>query len=140
MNLIKFEPHGDLVDRAFSQFNENLNQEPHSQTENDETPWAQYPNENDLENRKKTPKNLQFLTLFKKILPDDEIGEGINSINSKPKEFFNMAYTWNKDYVKYDGHDVEPVHIFVSGSGGTSKSHLEKVIYRLSEVKFLNYR
>ena len=58
MNLIKFESYGDLVDRAFSQFNENLitNQEPHNQIENDETPWAQYPNENDLENRKKTPK------------------------------------------------------------------------------------
>ena len=34
---VKFEPYGDLVDQAFSQFDENLinNQDPHSQIEND---------------------------------------------------------------------------------------------------------
>ena len=36
-----------------------------------------------------------------------------------------------KDYVKYNGHNVEPVHIFLSGSGGTGKSHLVKVIYNV---------
>ena len=36
---------------------------------------------------------------------------------------------WAKDYVKYDGHNSEPVHIFLSGSEGTGKSHLVKVIY-----------
>ena len=39
-----------------------------------------------------------------------------------------MVETWAKDYVKYDGHNVEPIHIFLSGSGGTVKSHLVKVI------------
>ena len=36
-----------------------------------------------------------------------------------------------KDYVKYNGHNVEPVDIFLSGSGGTGKSHLVKVIYNV---------
>ena len=36
---------------------------------------------------------------------------------------------WPKDHVKYDGHNLEPVHIFLSGKGGTGKSHLLKVIY-----------
>ena len=38
MNKMKFEPCGNLVDQAFSQFIENLinNQDPHSQIENDE--------------------------------------------------------------------------------------------------------
>ena len=40
-----------------------------------------------------------------------------------------MVHTWAKDYVNYDGHNVEPVHILRSGSGGTGKSHLVKVIY-----------
>ena len=40
-----------------------------------------------------------------------------------------MVHTWAKDYVKYDEHDVKPVHIFLSWSGGTGKSHLMKVIY-----------
>ena len=50
-NKIKFEPYGDLVDQAFSQFNENsiINQDSHSQIENDETPGAEYPNENNSE-------------------------------------------------------------------------------------------
>ena len=63
------------------------------------------------------------------ILPDDEIAKGILSLNSKQKKVFNVVHTWAKSYVKYDGHDVEPVHIFLSGSGGTGKSHLVKVIY-----------
>ena len=48
---IKFETYGGLIDQAFSQFNENLmnNQDPHSQTENDETPGAEYPNESQSE-------------------------------------------------------------------------------------------
>ena len=38
MNKMKFEPCGNLVDQAFSQFIENLinNQDPQSQIENDE--------------------------------------------------------------------------------------------------------
>ena len=46
-NKIKFEPYGDLVDQAFSQFNEISinNQDPHSQIEKDGTPEAEYPND-----------------------------------------------------------------------------------------------
>ena len=46
MSKINFEPYGDLVDQAFSQFNQNwiTNQDPHSQVEKDETVGAEYPN------------------------------------------------------------------------------------------------
>ena len=40
-----------------------------------------------------------------------------------------MVHTWAKDYVKYDGHNVERVHIFLSGSEGTVESHLKKVTW-----------
>ena len=40
-----------------------------------------------------------------------------------------MVHTWAKDYVKYDGHNGESIHIFLSGSEGTGKPHLVKVIY-----------
>ena len=40
-----------------------------------------------------------------------------------------MVHIWANDYLKYDGHDVETVHIFLSGCGETNKSHLMKVIY-----------
>ena len=39
-----------------------------------------------------------------------------------------MVHTWAKDYVKYDGHHVETVHVFISGSRETSQSHFVKVI------------
>ena len=61
-----------------------------------------------------------------KILPDDEIAEGVNSLNSKQMKVFKFVHTLAKEYLKHDGHNVEPVHIFISGSGGTSKSHLVK--------------
>ena len=32
-------------------------------------------------------------------------------------------------HVNYNGHSVEPIHIFLSGSEGTGKSHLVKLIY-----------
>ena len=41
-----------------------------------------------------------------KILPDDEIAGSINSLNSKQKEVFKVTHTWDKDYVKYNGHNV----------------------------------
>ena len=64
-----------------------------------------------------------------KVLPDDEIAKDTNSLNSKQTEVFNVVHTWAKNFVKYDGHDVEPVQIILSGSGRTGKSHLVKVIY-----------
>ena len=53
-NKIKFESYGDLVDQAFSHSNENSinNQDSHIKIENDETPGATYPTENDLEDAK----------------------------------------------------------------------------------------
>ena len=39
-----------------------------------------------------------------------------------------MVHTWTKNFAKCDGHDVEPMHIFLSDSGGTDKSNLVRVI------------
>ena len=63
------------------------------------------------------------------ILPDNEILKCGNSLNSKQREVSNVVHKWAKNYVKYDGHDVEPVHIFLSGRGGTDKPNLVKAIY-----------
>ena len=129
-NKIKFEPYGDLVDQASSKFNENLlnNKDPQSQIENHETPWAVYPNKNDSEETE-TNKHYAIPNFMPKILPDDEITQDINSLTSTQREFFNVVHTWAKDYVNYYGHNVGPVHIFLSGSRGKGNSHLVKVIY-----------
>ena len=45
------------------------------------------------------------------------------------REVFNVVHILAKNYIKYDGHEVEPVHIFFSDSGETGKSYFVKVIY-----------
>ena len=50
-----------------------------------------------------------------KILPDDEITEEIDYLNSKERNVFNVVHTWVKNYVNYDRLNVETIHIFLSG-------------------------
>ena len=114
------------------------NQDPYSQIENDETPGAEYPNEGESE-KEETDKTSALSNFLPQILPDDEIAEGINSLNSKQRQFFNAVHTWAKDYVKYDEHNVEPIHICLSGSGGTGKSHLGNAIYNAISKTLLYY-
>ena len=130
LKKIKFEPHGDLVDRAYMRFNETLinNQDPYSQIENGEKQQAEYPNENDSE-EKETNKTSIISTFMLQILPDGEIAKGIHSLNSKQMKVFNMIHKWSKDCVKCNGNNVEPGYIFLSGSRDTDKYHLVKVIY-----------
>ena len=113
----------------YSQLNNTLinNQDPHSQIENDEIPGAEYPNNNDSEDAE-TNKTSTIPTFMSQILPDEEITEGINSLNSKQREVFNVVHKWAKEYVKCNGRNIEPIHIFLSGSGDTGKSHSVKVI------------
>ena len=68
----------------YSWLSENLinNQDPHSQIENDPIIRAEYPDNNDWEDTE-TNKNSKILTFLTQILPDDEIAEGINSLNLK---------------------------------------------------------
>ena len=96
-NKRRFQPYGDLVDQAFSQFNEKPieNHNPHSQIENDETPGSGYPNENELEDTEtnKTSANPNFMS---ELLADGEIAKGIPSLNSKKRRVFNVVHTWAK--------------------------------------------
>ena len=81
---MKFQSYDDLVDPVFFQFNENLikNQDPHSEIENDETPEAGHLN--DLDSEERETKKTTALSNFKpKILADDEIADGIDSLNLK---------------------------------------------------------
>ena len=48
--------------------------------------------------KKHRNKTSAILNFMPQRLRDDEIAKGINSWNSKH----------TKDYVKYDGHDIEP--------------------------------
>ena len=71
------------------------------------------------------------------ILPDDEITEGIYSLILMRRELFNVVNKWSKDYVKYDGHNIKSVYMFLSGRGGKGKSYIVKVIYVISKHCFI---
>ena len=82
--------------------------------ENGVTPPAEYPDENDWKDTK-TNKTYAIPNYMTKILPGDEISEGINYLNSRQREVSSVVDTWAEDYVKYNGHDVEPVQLFLLG-------------------------
>ena len=139
-NKIKLEPYDNFAYQAFWQFNENLinYKDPKTQNENDETPGIENYNENDCEDTE-TNETFAIPNFMHKILSDDENAEGINSLNSKQRKMFNVVRA--KDYAIYNQHNVKPVHIFLSGSGGTCKPHLVKVIYNLiSEYFFITVK
>ena len=94
---MKFDPHDDLVDQTFWQFNDNLinNQDPQNQIENKEKLVAKYPKESDSEERE-TNKTFAFLNFMLQLLPDGEIVKGINSLNQKQREVFDVVHTWAK--------------------------------------------
>ena len=48
------------------------------------------------------------------------LGGPESSLKSKQREVFEVVHKWVKEYVKCNGHNVEPIHIFLSGNGGTA--------------------
>ena len=88
----------------------------------------QDPNDNDSEDTE-TNKTSTIPTFMMQILPDNDITDGINALNSKQREIFNVVDKWVKVSVKCNEHNVEPIYIVLSDSGGTGKSHLVKVMY-----------
>ena len=84
INKIKFEPYGNLFDEVYYRLNETLinTQDPHRQIENDETPGAEYPNDNDSEDTETnktstTPTFMPQISSEVKFLIIDEQVYGI---------------------------------------------------------------
>ena len=62
-------------------------------------------------------------------MANDEVLESINSLNSKQRDIFDTVHNCAKKYAKHKRVDVNPVHIFLYGSGDTGKSYLVKATY-----------
>ena len=62
--------------------------------------------------------------------------QNINSVNPKQSRVFNVIHKWAKEYVKYNRHNIEPVHMpnRLSSTGSTGKSHVVKTIYDIEIV------
>ena len=65
---------------VYSRLNEALDLQ--SQTENYKYPGVEYPNDSESED-KKIQKSFTIPAFMPQILPDNEITEGIDSLNSK---------------------------------------------------------
>lgn len=57
-------------------------------------------------------------------MADDGIIESI-----KQPDVSNVVHNWATEYAKRKDIDAKPVHICISGSGVTGKSHLVKAVF-----------
>ena len=144
-NLQNFEPYAVIVDRAYENLNWEFvdNQDAHGQIENDETGEPIYsedtePNE---QNSQVHESNLVLGDFIPKIATDDKNAANIKSLNKKQFMVFDVLHQWARKYVKnvssIKSLPINPVHIFLSGSGGTGTSHLVKTIYQVVSNELL---
>ena len=131
-NRYKFEPYAELVDK----------QDVYGQIEKDETVTASY-NEDptEIEDSQNSSANLYSVSLMPKIPPDNESEWSIRSLNEKQRMVFNAVHKWSRNLIKSlstkRSFPVDPIRIFLSGSGGTGKSHLIKTIYQVVSKELL---
>ena len=93
INKIKFEPYCDFADQGFLQHNENLikTQEPVNQIKNDETTWANNPNQNDWKDTEAN-KTSGSPNVMMRILPDVEISKDVDLSNSEQREVYKKKW------------------------------------------------
>ena len=136
-----FEPYGQLVDDAIKSYRDDAinNQDACAQQENDDVleklqNTAISDEDSEDEATIFDDSNLTAAAIQIPILSDDEINHRIRSLNIKQWEIFDFVHKWAKDYVKNLGSknpiDINPLHLFISGSGGVGKSHLIKTLYQ----------
>ena len=74
------------------------------------------------------------------ILSDSEINSKIRSLNFQ-RQIFDFIYNWTKSHVKVTCvttlKQSAPFHLFLSGSGGSGKLHLIKIVFHAVNKVFL---
>ena len=130
-----FEPYGDIVEQAFVNFHANLSSYRNfDDSDNDET-------ENDLNQDYRTDEIQERLSDHVSVSnfclnthSDEEIASNIRSLNTNQRYVFDIVHSWARDYIKAlsgkTNTTPDPFYIFLSGSGGTGKSHVIKTIYQ----------
>ena len=85
--------------------------------------------------------NLASRGFIPKIATDDEIPANIRSLDKKQRMVFDVLHQSARNYVKNVSSkknlQINLIHIFLSGSGGSGNSHLVKTIYQVVSTELL---
>lgn len=66
-------------------------------------------------------------------ISDDKLRQSVRSLNNMQRKAYNRALSWTRNKLKnlnsLKSQNVEPIYLFITGGGGSGKSHLIKTIY-----------
>ena len=140
------EPFADAVDEAFIDFIVNPHgMDPRAEQENEDVRDEIIANatisDETNNNNDETFCGTQ-VTPLTPLISNEALGEKIRSLNKLQREIFDFVNKWARDQIKSKNckapEKLQPIHLFVTGSAGTGKSHLLATI-RHFLVKSLSY-
>ena len=129
------EPLAYAVDEAFIDFVANpRGMDPQAEQENEDVRDEIIANATISDGTQVTP--------LTPLISDEALGEKIRSLNKLQREVFDFVNKWARDQIKSKNckalEKPQPIHLFVTGSAGTGKSHLLATIRHIL-VKSLSY-
>lgn len=157
INRAKFEQNADAVSEAlellrsnelsnvhsYDSFNDQENADIHCDLEND-VPDDESFHEQDPEHFAHSPQSNQphnaIVTHLHPDISDDLLHESIRSLNSNQRHAFNTVLTWCRTKMMQKNSNqssgIEPLYLFLTGGGGTGKSHFIRAIYHTAVKTF----
>ena len=158
INRAKFEQNADAVSEAlellrtnelgnlhsYDPFNDQENADMRCDLETD-VPFDESFHEQDPEHfanspQSNQPRNAIVTYLHPSDISDDLLHESIRSLNSNQRHAFNTVLTWCRTKMMQmnsnQSTEIEPLYLFLTGGGGTGKSHFIRAIYHTALKTF----
>ena len=125
-----FEPHSEMIDDAFLNFQRVLQPDPILEYEDDETEQLVPERESDDENSDNEGNvfSLGDSIVQPTVVADEEINVRIRSLNRQQKEVFDVVHSYGSRHLK-NLNSTEPIQLkqlclFITGNAGTGKSFI----------------
>ena len=134
-NMKIFEPHGEMIDDAFLNFQHVLQQDPILDCEDAETeeliPERESDDEisDDEENAFSSSSSIMQPT----VVADEDINRRVRSLNMQQRGVFEVAHSYASRHLK-NLNSVNPVKLkqlclFITGNAGTGKSFIVRLLF-----------